>query len=500
MTQATLALRASQQTTLTPRLQQSVRLLQLSSNDFLQEIEQALVSNPFLEAGSQDDETSDAEHDWSPSADRASSEPPAAAADAGDVPAPDADVTIDRLDAFDGDRHAPDASTGTGSGTGGGDGGATDIGAWAEASASLRIHLHTELAAYRLDDRDRAIAMLVVEALDDDGYLRQELRDAVDRFPFEPAVDDDELAIALKLVQQLGPVGVAARSVAECLTLQLEAVAARAAHDVARRTARLAAAIVDEALDAFAARDWSALRRLFGCSAEDIAAAADLIRSLNPRPGSAYGDEVARAIVPDVIVRRARRGWQADINPAVVPRVALNRVYARLFHQSRGGDRAPLSQQLQEARWLLRNAEQRFVTIERVARLIVVEQAAFFDYGDIAIKPLLLREIADRLGLHESTISRAIGNKFMATPRGVFEFKHFFARKLATVSGGSCSSTSIRAAIRELIDAEDPGEPLSDVSLARCLGEQGLCVARRTVTKYRGLMRIPQVELRRAPV
>ncbi len=499
MTQASLALRANQQTTLTPRLQQSVRLLQLSSNDFIQEIEQALVSNPFLElAATAEGEAPEGDGadgtDWDGESAPSTDDRTSAAADGADERM--ADVAVERVDADDSEFRTHDApSSGDGSRTPG----TTDLGSWIEASASLRDHLHGELGAYRLDDRDRAIATLAIEAIDDDGYLRQELRDVVDRFPFDPPVDDDELSIALKLVQQLGPVGVAARSVAECLTLQLGELTAHAADDEALRTVRVAVTIVRDALELFAAHDWPALRRRIGCTPEEITAATALIRSLDPRPGSAYGGEVARVIVPDVIVRRTRGAWRADINPAVVPRVGLNRSYARMFHQSRGGDRAPLSQQLQEARWLLRNAEQRFVTIERVARLIVVEQAAFFDYGDIAIKPLLLRDIADRLGLHESTISRAIGNKYMSTPRGIIEFKHFFARKLATVSGGSCSSTSIRAAIRELIEGEDPGAPMSDVSLARCLGEQGLCVARRTVTKYRGLMRIPQVEMRRAP-
>ncbi len=251
-------------------------------------------------------------------------------------------------------------------------------------------------------------------------------------------------------------------------------------------------------LAAFAARDWGAPRADARLQLRRrSAAAADLIRSLDPRPGSAFGGEVAQSIVPDVIVRRGKAGWIADINPAVVPRVALNRVYAALLHDTRAGNRPQLDEQLQEARWLVRNAAQRFVTIRRVARVIVKEQSAFLDYGDIAIKPLLLRQVADRLELHESTISRAIGNKFMATPRGVFAFKHFFSRKLATTSGGSCSATSIRAAMRELIDGEDRCEPLSDVALAKRLTEQGLCVARRTVTKYRGLMRIPAVELRK---
>ena len=350
----------------------------------------------------------------------------------------------------------------------------------------------------RLSDRQRTLAALVIEALDDDGYLRQSLSDVVERFAFDPPVHDDEMALALDRVQRLGPPGIAARSVAESLALQLDALANDGASVHDATTVAIASKMVREHLERVAARDWTGIGRKLGCDAAEVARAAALIRGLDPRPGSAFDDTVAPSIVPDVIVRRTRGGWHADINPAVIPRLALNRVYAALFREARGGDRQPLGQQLQEARWLLRNAAQRFVTIRRVARVIVAEQAAFLDYGDIAIRPLLLRQVADQLDVHESTISRAIGNKFMATPRGIFPFKHFFSRKLATVSGGTCSAASIRAAMRELIDREDAADPLSDVDLARALTAQGLCVARRTVTKYRGLMRIDPVEMRRA--
>ncbi len=493
MTQATLVLRATQQTALTPRLQQSVRLLQLSSHDFIQELEQAVASNPFLEVPLPD-EAHPAGVDGSAwagtdAATRATTSE-GAVADA----EPSTDSGSAAIDGEPGDFAPYTEQTRS---RGADDGEAGDIGEWVEAASSLRAHLRDELAAYRLGPRDRAIALLVIEALDDDGYLRQALQDAAARFAFDPPVDDDELAIALKLVQQLGPTGIGARSVVECLALQLEARRSTQPACAPTVVVDLALRIVRDHLTAFAARDWARLERTTGCSCGDLAAAADLIRSLDPHPGSAFGEEVAQSIVPDVIVRRGKAGWRADINPAVVPRVALNRVYAALLHDTRAGNRPQLDEQLQEARWLVRNAAQRFVTIRRVARVIVKEQSAFLDYGDIAIKPLLLRQVADRLELHESTISRAIGNKFMATPRGVFAFKHFFSRKLATTSGGSCSAASIRAAMRELIDGEDRCEPLSDVALARRLTEQGLCVARRTVTKYRGLMRIPAVEMRK---
>ena len=523
MPQATLALRAVQQTALTPRLQQSLHLLQLSSNDFQQELEQALATNPFLEvsAGAEAGAAPDAGEAWQaalcegksaedsiaaslPSQESALDERTVSLAVAGADSvgsaepfesgiADDVDAIDDRTSGSDGFELSPLPERSAGAE-------ATDIGAWAEDVPTLRAHLQSELSCCRLDARAHGIAAMVVEALDDDGYLRQDLADVVERFAFDPAIGDDELAEALDRVQRLGPPGIAARNVSECLSLQLQALEDEAADsesagDVDRRS--IALAIAHDHLDLLAARDWTKLRRRLGCPLAAVTEAAALIRSLDPRPGSAFDHDVAQAIVPDVIVRRGTGGWQAEINPAVVPQLALNRVYAALFHESRGGERQPLGQQLQEARWFLRNAAQRFVTIRRVARVIVAEQSAFLDYGDIAIRPLLLRQVADQLSLHESTISRAIGNKFMSTPRGVFAFKHFFSRKLATVSGGSCSAASIRAAMRDILDGEDRADPLSDVVLAKRLSAQGLCVARRTVTKYRGLMRIPPVEIRR---
>ncbi len=517
MTQATLALRATQQTALTPRLQQSVRLLQLSSNDFALELEQALATNPFLEVpGSLAPVgTLEGEGSWG-----AALSGEASLVERGSAVAPGIEGLAIGPHVGDGDAHGaadgPDHAnadvpglgqaggdpfdfTSFGERSGDRDAVDGDVGSWAESIPTLRMHLHEELSGRRLGERDLTLAELVIEAIDDDGYLRQDLDDVVGRFAFDPPVDADEIARALTLVQGLGPPGIAARGVSECLALQLDALAADGDGRVDAAVLAVAAAIVAEHLERLARRDWSGIRKKLGCALDTVTRAADLIRRLDPRPGSAFGGAVAQSVVPDVIVRRVGRTWHADINPAVVPRLSLNRVYAALFHESRGGDRHPLGQQLQEARWFLRNAEQRFVTIRRVARVIVAEQAAFLDYGDIAIKPLLLRQVADQLDLHESTISRAIGNKFMATPRGVFPFKHFFSRKLATVSGGSCSAASIRAAMRELIDREDRNDPMSDVVLAKRLTEQGLCVARRTVTKYRGLMRIAPVEMRRAP-
>jgi RNA polymerase sigma-54 factor len=203
-------------------------------------------------------------------------------------------------------------------------------------------------------------------------------------------------------------------------------------------------------------------------------------------------------VIPDVIVRQVKGKWTVSINPAVMPRARVHRMYADMFAQSEGNSRSPLAQQLQEARWLLRNVEQRFSTIQRVAETIVSHQRAFFDYGEIALKPLVLRDVADELDLHESTVSRATGNKYMATPRGIFEFKHFFPRELGTESGGTCSAAAVRALLKEMISGESGQAPLSDVTLAKLLAQQGVIVARRTVAKYRRLMKVPPAEMRRA--
>lgn len=240
------------------------------------------------------------------------------------------------------------------------------------------------------------------------------------------------------------------------------------------------------------------LREALGCGEAELQTALDLIRSLDPRPGSKVGSFEPRAIVPDVIVRKEKKRWVVSINSAIYPRIRVNQQYAEHFRRVREGSTPLLAQHLQEARWLVRNLEQRFLTIQRVAEAVVTRQRNFFEYGDLAMRPLTLREIADELGLHESTVSRATSHKYMATPRGVVAFKRFFSRQLSTTSGGSCSATAIRALLREFIAAEDRRNPLSDVQLTELLADRGVKVARRTVTKYRRSMQLPAVDFRRA--
>jgi len=492
-----IELRTRQSLALTPRLQQSVRLLQLSSLEFQQELRTALDTNPFLEYDSSDTEdvalattASGEEAGALPATDTAAAAEP----DAMSSDMPSASGANDTLESAGQDDMPGDFSgdySSRSSTRQNGDSDSSDPAEWARSQPTLREQLHDSLRLYRLDDRDRAVARFIIEALDDDGYLRQDLADLADSVDLEPELTEDELLVALRLVQSLDRPGLGARTLSECLSLQVNALPADTpGRDVARQ-------IVEHHLERLARREQAELQKQIGCSAEELRVACALVRKLDPKPGNCYGRTEDNYVVPDVIVRQVRNKWVVAINPAVQPRARIHRMYAELFAQSAGASRSPLAQQLQEARWLIRNAQQRFDTIQRVAECIVAHQKAFFQYGEIALKPMVLRDVADELGLHESTISRATGNKYMATPRGIFEFKHFFPRELGTESGGTCSAAAVRALLKEMIAAENTRDPLSDVTLAKMLADQGVLVARRTVAKYRHLMKVPPAELRR---
>jgi len=456
MSNAVMGLRLKQQLTLTPRLQQSVKLLQLSALECVQELHQAIAQNPFLEESAESAEAAD------PRAEREES-------------------------ADDSSRADLDFSS---SGGGGGSGEETpDWTEWTASPATLHDSLRDQLLLLGLTERDHVLANLIVDALDDDGFLRLPLEDVA---ALAPGAAPGEIETALRIVQTLEPSGIAARSLGECLALQLEAMD----RDTPGRN--IALDVVQNRLSLMAARDNTRLLDALGCSEEELRQAMELIRSLDPRPGSKVGTFEPRAIVPDVIVRKEKKRWLVTVNSAIYPRIRVNQQYADYFRQARDGETALLAQHLQEARWLVRNLEQRFLTIQRVAEAVVARQRNFFEYGDLAMRPLTLREIADELGLHESTVSRATSHKFMATPRGVVAFKRFFSRQLATTSGGSCSATAIRALLREFIAAEDRRNPLSDVQLTELLADRGVKVARRTVTKYRRSMQLPAVDFRRA--
>ena len=468
-----------QQQALSPKLQHAVRLLQLSSLDFAQEVSQALGRNPFLEVEEEDDVATDAvpldeDHDG-----------------AGE------DGNDEGDDGGESDREIWQANALTSPASAGGD----DISAldlMAE-SVSLANHLHAQLAVQPLPARDRLMAQVIIESLDDDGYLRTPLEELCLLADLAPPPTHAEMALALQRVQSLEPAGVAARDVAECLRLQLPSIECPNLREVAED-------IIDNHLDLLAARDVNSLARALGRTPAEIEAVCDRIRHLDPRPGWRHGASDVQYVVPDVIVRKVRGAWTVHLNPAVVPRVKLNKVYAEMLQRCRSEPAAAatseaphseLAGHLQEARWTLRNVEQRFSTILDVAQAIVRRQRHFFDFGLMAMKPMGLREIADELGMHESTVSRVTNNKYMATPLGVVELKQFFSRAMVTASGSACSGTAIRGLIQDMIEGEATQAPLSDAEIARQLARQGLCVARRTVTKYRQLLRIESVERRR---
>jgi RNA polymerase sigma-54 factor len=468
-----LELRLRQHLAVTPQLQQALRLLQLSSLEFAQEVEQALSSNPFLEEDG--DSTRPGTPPPAPAEEPVREEAAAASADTEAAPPEDPGWQAAGHDGAHGSA-ANDKED--------------DWTEWSAAPVGLHEHLRQQLMLSPMSDRDRALAYMIIDEISDAGYLETPLEELAAQVAAEDQVEPEELGALLKLVQQLEPPGIAARSLQECLLLQLDAVP----EDHPGRA--IALQLVGEHFELLARREFTHLQQLTGCDETALHTARALIRSLDPKPGLAFGPDETRYVVPDVLVSQVRGRWVASLNPAAQPRVRINRAYAEIAACRHGGE-SSFSRQLQEARWLLRNVEQRFTTIQRVADAIVARQRAFFDYGEAAMKPLVLKDIADELGLHESTVCRVTNGKYMATPRGLFEFKYFFSRQLVMDDGGACSGTAIRAVLKELIAAEDPDDPLSDAQLAHLLADQGLRLARRTVTKYRGLMHVPSVELRR---
>jgi RNA polymerase sigma-54 factor len=482
-----LQLRTSQHLALTPQLQQSIRLLQLSTLELHQELEQILSDNPLLER--LDDPL---EHSVRLLADGAINSA-AAPGEAPPQPGGDEPAAAPAAEAQDGgadEAPAFEAEWGIAADNRGGDD--EDSRPQLEAGlTTLREHLMEQVRLTGTSARDRALAELVIDALDDNGYLDDPLDEIHARLPAELDIELDELRTALALVQSLDPVGVGARSAGECLALQI-----RRLPRVPMVTRRMALKIVEGYLAWFAQREFNKLKKALDCDDEDLREAQTVIRQCNPHPGAAFASSVSDYVVPDVIVRYAKSGWSVSLNQEVMPRLRVNSLYASLLKQ--GKSESQMNAQLQEAKWLIKNMRQRFDTILRVAQAIVDRQRNFFSHGAVAMRPLVLREIADTLGLHESTISRVTTQKYMLTPHGMFELKYFFGSHVATEAGGEASSTAIRALIAQLTGAEDPKNPLSDSKIAEMLGEQGMVIARRTVAKYREALKIPPVSLRKA--
>lgn len=514
-----LSLRTSQHLALTPQLQQSIRLLQLSTLELAGEVEQMLQDNPFLE---REDEAHDSDAALSaPDPERLASAgdsgPSAAESEATDADGESAEATFeaDTPQDWDGEGDselAPDDrewSTGETAHAGTADA-ELDPGERGAPHESLAAHLHQQALGLRLAPEDAAVLRFLIESLNDDGYLE----DSLAQLAATLVDDDDELDaldtlvhrfnLALRLLQSMEPAGVGARNLCECLTLQLKALPAAGAPrhpgEPAIQTA-LALLAQPDALDWLARRDVRRMTQAIGQGEPAVRAALAVIAQLEPKPGRRFADVERLVIVPDVIVSAgggAHPRLHVQLNPDVLPRLRVHEAYAHALRGGKdGAGHAALSQRLQEARWFIRNIQQRFDTILRVARAIVERQRSFFTHGELAMRPLVQRELAEALGVHESTISRVTTAKYMATPRGTFELKYFFGSALGTEAGGNASSTAVRALIKQFIAAEDPRRPLSDQRLAEMLKEQGIDCARRTVAKYREALKIAPTPLRK---
>jgi RNA polymerase sigma-54 factor len=466
-----LELRPGQHLTLTPQLQQSIRLLQLSSVELEMEISQALSENPLLE---RDD-------DPAPAAEAA--DPQREASVDQDGPSQEtAELRFDEMPGAGGVYPDDDSDT-----------------PQTAQTDTLREHLLGQLVLTRAALRDQALVQVLIDELDDNGYLSSTLDEILAWLPAELEVDIDELHTALALLQSFDPPGIGACDMADCLLLQLRNPdISRLPEAADPQVLACARQICRQHLPLLAAGNPARLRDALQCDAADVRAAYALIVRLEPRPGRAWTVPAADYAVPDVLVRKTRQGWQAVLNSAVVPRLHINNVYAQMLGNQRESSYAGLQAQLQQARWMIRNVEQRFDTILRVSQAIVARQSAFFSQGPAAMRPLVLKDIASELGLHESTISRTTTQKYMLTPFGTMELKRFFGSGVATDSGDSASATAVQAHIRQMVAEENRSKPLSDSQIMERLSEQGIVIARRTVAKYREALRIAPASVRKA--
>ena len=518
-----LSLRVSQHLALTPQLQQSIRLLQLSTLELSQEIDQMLDDNPFLEKEMEDlapredfgleqenaaAQTSEAEPDnWDGPMDRDSE---IRVETASEVAAPiDAEGVAESWDGDGSVEFSPDDSEWGGDAPARNNNNddekaqATEL---ARNQESLTAFLHRQALSLRLDDTDRAALRFLIESLNDDGYLEDSFQSLAESLAGDDLEQCEELVhrfqVALGLLQSLEPTGVGARDLGECLRLQLQAVSADTEERAELRACALA--ICKQPLEMLAKRDVKRLAVVVSESESLVKLAIALIARLEPKPGRRFIDVERNVVVPDVLVlahgvdKQGLPQFRAMLNPEVMPRLKVNDIYASALKGGKGDSHAGLQQRLQEARWMIKNIQQRFDTILRVSNAITQRQKSFFIHGELAMKPMVLREIAEELGLHESTISRVTTAKYMHTPYGTFELKYFFGSGLGTDSGNNASSTAVRALIKQLIASENPKKPLSDNQLSDMLKEQGIDCARRTVAKYREALRIAPTNLRKA--
>lgn len=488
----TLDLQLGQHLTITPQLQQAIRLLQLSSVELQQEIQEALESNPLLEEkedepGEQRDEAGGDNVDGTD-----------VATDGGSLQPTDLEMDNRNLDDATGPdndwNETYDLPVGTAVSRGDRDDELPDLDSRNSRPQTLRDHLEWQMQMTPFSERDRAIALAIIDSINEDGYLSCTLDEIRQILAKDHEVELDEIEAVLHQVHNFDPIGVGARDLSECLQIQLRALDPDTPYlQQARELA------TPKYLALLANRDYAQLRRQTKTRQEDMQQAVLLIRSLNPRPAANVQSTQTNYIVPDVIVRKYKGVWRAEMNGEVAPRLRINREYEKLITRGdTSADNKYLQDQLQQARWFIKSLNSRNETLLKVARTIVDRQRAFFEHGPEAMKPLVLHDIAEAVSMHESTISRVTTNKYMLSPRGIFELKYFFSSHVTTADGGTCSATAIRSLIKKLVESESPSRPISDSKIAKILEQQGINVARRTVAKYRESMRIPPSNQRKS--
>ncbi|WKE67420.1 RNA polymerase factor sigma-54 [Gallaecimonas kandeliae] len=483
-----LQLRIGQQLTMTPQLQQAIRLLQLSSLELQQEIQAALDANPLLEDGLDEEfDEPQAQEEHAKDSD---------AGDDYDEPQAEPD-TADIMEERKLDEDLPvDASWDEVYSAGTGSAGPVSVDDdslyQGETVDDIQQHLLWQMRLTPFTETDQAVAVAIIDAIDPDGYLRQSCEEILDSLAIED-LELDEVQAVLKRIQHFDPIGVAARDLKECLLIQL----AQFAPDTpwlleARR-------LIDEHIDLLGNRDYRTLMRVTKLKEDELREALRLIQGLNPRPGSVVSNEEPQYIIPDLSVTKKNGRWTVELNPDSMPRVRINQQYAAMSRNARNpADSQFIRSHLQEAKWFLKSLESRNDTLLKVARCIVQFQQGFFEYGEEYMKPMVLNDIAEAVDMHESTISRVTTQKYLHTPRGIFELKYFFSSHVATDDGGECSSTAIRAFIKKLVAEENSAKPLSDSKMVELLADQGIQVARRTIAKYREALGIPPSNQRKS--
>ena len=479
MLKPSLNLRLGQQLTMTPQLQQAIKLLQLSTLELQAEIQQTFESNPMLDRVDDELETATPDEEGNGGGDQAEG------SEAGPEDEPKVENEVSQelpVDASWDDIYEPSGPFTASSE----DRGRDLFENQSSGDESLQEHLRWQLNLTPMSESDYLIGLALIDAIDEAGYLSEALANIHANLASDMDIDLEEVEAMLHRIQQFDPLGTGARNLSECLGVQLQQFEAQ--------TPGLAAArrICASHLDLLAARNFKQLMKLTQLGEEEVAEAVALIQELNPRPGAQISSRRPEYITPDVTVSKKAGVWRVELNPDISPRLRINPTYAGLVKRAdQSDDNTYLRNQLQEARWFIKSLQSRNETLLKVATAIVRHQRAFLEYGEEAMKPLVLRDIAEELEMHESTISRVTTHKYMHTPRGIVEFKYFFSSHVGTADGGVCSATAIRAMIKRLIAQEDPGRPLSDNKIATLLGTKGINVARRTVAKYREAMKLP---------